>query len=364
MVHRHQQRPGQAGAQRPETYSNAVARRLPPPAEVAEEVVAIRAQGVPYIPTLLLNDPLVHGRYRRLAQKGFTPKAPAWMEPLVAQVADDLAARLPDDEVVDFITAFSRPLPVWAISRVLGLPDEMGGDIKRWTDAGTAAIGAQLPPKKWPQVERDLLDYQRTMLAEYERCRTEPIPGLLTDLLQAAEGEDVPEAERISLPEVVAMTRELLLAGNEISLRMLASMVLFLDQSPRSGSGSATTRAGSTPSSRRRSASPRRRRRCSARRRPTPSLAGWPSRPARRSWSPSWRRTLSGPSGGTRSHSTPTGLTRDTSVSAPVFTRASGPSSCASRPGTRSGPWPSTSSGSRSRIERASLRPEHDRARA
>lgn len=108
------------------------------------------------------------------------------MEPLVAEAADDLAARLPEDEVADFITAFSQPLPVWAISRVLGLPDEMRGDIKikRWTDAVTAAVGAQLPPEKWPQVEHDLLDYQRTMLAEYERRRTEPIPGLL----QAARG--------------------------------------------------------------------------------------------------------------------------------------------------------------------------------
>ena len=66
------------------------------------------------------------------------------MEPLVEQVADELAAGLPADEIIDFITAFARPLPIWAISRVLGLPDTRRDDVHRWTDAATATIGAQL----------------------------------------------------------------------------------------------------------------------------------------------------------------------------------------------------------------------------
>ena len=59
----------------PALFSNAVSRRTPPPPEVAEEVAVIRAQGPPSVPTLLLNDPPVHTRYRRLVTRAFTPRA-------------------------------------------------------------------------------------------------------------------------------------------------------------------------------------------------------------------------------------------------------------------------------------------------
>ena len=155
----------------PVRFSNQVSRRTSPPAEVADEVAAIRSQGFPYVPTLLLNDPPAHTRYRRMVQKALTPRALAWMEPLIADVAEELAGALPDGTAIGFIETFARPLPVWAISRVLGLPDDRRDDVRRWTDAATATIGAQLPPERWAQVERDLLDYQLTIAAELERRR-------------------------------------------------------------------------------------------------------------------------------------------------------------------------------------------------
>src|SRR6516165_6869992 len=153
----------------PNRFSNQVSRRTPPPPEIAGQVAEIRAQGYPYVPTLLLNDPPLHTRYRRLVQRAFTPRALAWMEPLVADVAEEIAGGLPEGGPTNFIEVFARPLPVWAISRVLGLPDERRHDVRRWTDAATATIGAQLPADRWPQVEEDLLDFQRAIAAELER---------------------------------------------------------------------------------------------------------------------------------------------------------------------------------------------------
>jgi cytochrome P450 len=194
----------------PALFSNAVSRRTPPPPQVAEEVAAIRAQGPPSVPTLLLNDPPRHTRYRQLVTRAFTPRALAWMEPLVEQVADELAAGLPADETIDFIAAFARPLPIWAISRVLGLPDGRRDDVHRWTDAATATIGAQLDTARWPAIERDLLDLQ---------------------LVQAAS-EVTTEDQPLGTTELVSMTRELMVAGNESSLRLLADIVWQLDRLP------------------------------------------------------------------------------------------------------------------------------------
>lgn len=62
----------------PEHFSNAVSRRSSPPAEVVEEVAAIRAQGARSVPTLLANNPPRHTRYRRMVSRAFTPRALAW----------------------------------------------------------------------------------------------------------------------------------------------------------------------------------------------------------------------------------------------------------------------------------------------
>jgi cytochrome P450 len=209
------------------TYSNQVTRRTLPPAEVADEVAAIRGRGYPYVPTLLLNDPPQHTRFRRLVNKAFTPRALGWMEPLVASAANELAAALPDGDTVDIITAFARPLPVWAISRVLGLGDDRRADVRRWSDAATATIGAQLAVERWPAVELDLLDYQQSIAAELAERRTSPRDDLLSVLVQTTE-----DGEPLTMPELVGIVRELLVAGNETTVRLIADIVLHLDAHP------------------------------------------------------------------------------------------------------------------------------------
>lgn len=212
----------------PARFSNAVSRRTAPPAEVADEVAAIRAAGFPYAATLLPNDPPRHTRYRRLVQRTFTPRALTWMEPLVAGVAEELAAALPDGGPIEFVDAFARPLPVWAISRVLGLPDERRADVHRWTDAATATIGAQLPTARWPEVERELLDFQTVIASELEGRRRQPADDLLGALAQATDETGEP----FGIGELVNLTRELMVAGNESSLRLLADIVWQLDPRP------------------------------------------------------------------------------------------------------------------------------------
>lgn len=215
----------------PARFSNAVSRRTPPPPVVADEVAAIRARGFPYVPTLLLNDPPVHTRYRRLVQRTFTPRALSWMEPLVAEVAEELAAELPAGGPIDFIDAFARPLPVWAISRVLGLPDERRDDVRRWTDAATATIGAQLPAARWPEVERELLDFQKAIVTELEQRREHPSDDVLGALVQATSTDQSGD-EPLGIAELVNLTRELMVAGNESSLRLLADIAWQLSTRP------------------------------------------------------------------------------------------------------------------------------------
>jgi cytochrome P450 len=214
-----------------ERFSSRVHKHTQPPAEVADEVAQIRAQGWPYTPALGTNDPPDHTRMRRLVQRAFTPRSLTWMEPLVRQTAEELAATLPDGAELDFLAAFAEPLPVWAISRVLGLPESRRGDIRRWSVAAAASIGGMPDAKAWIENERTLLHYQQTMAAEIEQVRQAPGEGLLSTLVQAADNPDPGEAP-IPMAQLLTLMRELVIAGNETSGKLITEIVRLLDTKP------------------------------------------------------------------------------------------------------------------------------------
>lgn len=214
-----------------ETFSSRVHKHTEPPAEVADEVARIRSQGWPYVPALGTNDPPNHTRLRKLVQRAFTARSLAWMEPLVRQTAEELAAALPDGEEIDFLSEFAEPLPVWAISRVLGLAESRRDDIRRWSVAAAASIGGMPDPQAWIDNEQTLLHYQQTMAAEIEDVRRSPREGLLTTLVQAADTPDADE-EPIPLAQLLTLLRELVIAGNETSGKLITEIARLLDTKP------------------------------------------------------------------------------------------------------------------------------------
>ena len=214
-----------------ERFSSRVHKHTQPPPEVADEVAQIRAQGWPYIPALGTSDPPDHTRLRRLVQRAFTPRSLAWMEPLIRQTAEELAAALPEGAELDFMAAFAEPLPVRAISRVLGLPESRRADIRRWSVAAAASIGGMPDAAAWIDNERTLLLYQQTMAAEVEQVRVQPREGLLSTLVQAADNPG-PDEDPISMAQLLTLLRELVIAGNETSGKLITEIVRLLATKP------------------------------------------------------------------------------------------------------------------------------------
>lgn len=210
----------------PGRFSNVLppARRDVPPPEVAEQVEAIRAQGFPYTPALGTNDPPQHTRYRKMINRAFTPRAIAWMDPLVNDVADQIAAGLPDGEVIDAMQRITIPLPVWAIMRILGIEDRYREDLRRWSDSSNAALGGKLSAERWIEVEQDILDFQRVICTILDDRRANPRDDLISAIVTTEDGE-----EPLTNQELVWLVRELIVAGNETTIRALADILVNLD---------------------------------------------------------------------------------------------------------------------------------------
>ena len=98
------------------------------------EVAAIRAQGPQSVPTMLMNDPPEHTRYRRLVNRAFTPRSLAWMELLVQRVADELLLRLfPPTRPSTSSPRSPGRFPSGPFHSVPGLPDARREDVHRCT---------------------------------------------------------------------------------------------------------------------------------------------------------------------------------------------------------------------------------------
>lgn len=214
----------------PATFSSEApsGRRAEPPAEVADEVAALRAQGHAYQPALGLSDGARHVRFRRLVQRAFTPRSIGWMDPVVDRIARELVDALPLDEPVDLVEALARPLPIYAICRILGLPDSWRDDITRWSDAATASLGSgALDAERFLQTERTMLDYQQALVPEFERRRAHPSDDLLSVIVATD-----PELGALADGELLWLVRELLVAGNETTTKLVSEIVRCLDGRP------------------------------------------------------------------------------------------------------------------------------------
>lgn len=215
----------------PATFSSQLgSNREPPPDEVAEEVAAIAAQGLPRPRTLLDNDPPDHSRYRRLVSRAFTPRKMAELRPFVEELADHLIDAWADPSSVELVDEFSVPLPVQVIAHALNIPTDRKADFRRWSDAATSTIGASISGAQHIENAKITLELQEFFVEQFEARRTAPTDDLLTTLVTSHIGanDDGTDAEPLDMAELVRIVQQLLVAGNETTAKLITEMMRLL----------------------------------------------------------------------------------------------------------------------------------------
>jgi len=91
---------------------------------------------------LLVNDPPDHTRLRAAVARAFTPRQIEGYEPLVADVAHELAGALDTTVEVDIVDAFTDRLPIETIAAILGLP----AVDRPWLHLASREIGGMFEP--------------------------------------------------------------------------------------------------------------------------------------------------------------------------------------------------------------------------
>lgn len=184
---------------------------------------------------LLSADPPDHGRQRRLVNTAFGPRRVAAMEADITRLAHELvdAFTAGGRTEVELVHEFAVLLPLTVIAKALGVEDRDLATFKHWSDILVVLVGNHKPTleqiEEYIRVQVEFGDY---FSEKIRQRRAEPRDDLITDVVQARYRQEDGTETELSEAEMLSMFAQFLVAGNETTTKLIASMVRWLVERP------------------------------------------------------------------------------------------------------------------------------------
>jgi cytochrome P450 len=179
---------------------------------------------------MVVSDPPVHTRLRRLVSDAFKPQRVLAMEASIRALVDELLDAFVAEGHHDLVPHFAYPLPATVIAAMVGAPPEDRDVFREWSqDMGVVAFGGDgdADPERHARAQRGLQQMIGHFLELIERARESPGDHLLSNLMAGdADGD------RLSDAEIAGMCALLLFAGHETTTNLIASSLLALQRNP------------------------------------------------------------------------------------------------------------------------------------
>jgi cytochrome P450 len=212
----------------PEVFSSRHVTR--PVSNITPATREILAQGYPMTSTAISSDGKTHERFRAPYAKTFAPPRVAEHRGFVYRTVQRLIDEIAPDGRADLIGRFAYPLTVEVVLHVMGVPEERMADAKAWSRALIAFLYAPLAEEQQVQCARGLVDFQRYIAGLIENRRQSPREDAISDMVHSR----LPDAEPLSLNEMVSALCGLLMAGHKTTIDLIGNgLALLLNPAER-----------------------------------------------------------------------------------------------------------------------------------
>jgi len=172
--------------------------------------------------SMLELEPPRHTRLRSLVLRAFTSRRIAALAPEIAALSHQLIDAFPLGDF-DLLTTFATHLPVTIICRLLGVPEDRGGDLLAWSNAMVGMYQARRTRATEDAAVAATEAFVAFMRAYVEERRSRPADDLITHLIAAEE-----EGEKLSTDELITTCILLLNAGHEATVHTLGNGIKAL----------------------------------------------------------------------------------------------------------------------------------------
>ena len=181
--------------------------------------------------SILDSEPPKHTRLRALVQKAFTPGRINALQPnitqLCEQLLDDAHAKLKTEGSFDILADYAEPLPVLVIADLLGVPRDMAGDLRRWSQDIVKMYEFGRTREQELQAQQSGSDFVSYISALAAERKINPQNDLITALVEVEE-----QGEKLNEHELIAMCVLLLNAGHEASVNGFGNGMVALFRNP------------------------------------------------------------------------------------------------------------------------------------
>lgn len=170
--------------------------------------------------SLLDAEPPRHTRLRKLVLRAFTSREIKALTPGLETLCHDLIDAFPKDEPFDLLEAYCTQVPVIAICRLLGVPEDMAPQLLEWSHKMVAMYQASKTEDTEHAAAKASSNFIEFLTAYVEERRKTPGEDLITRLIQAEE-----DGESLSTDELIGTCILLLNAGHEATVHSLGNGV-------------------------------------------------------------------------------------------------------------------------------------------
>ncbi len=212
----------------PSLFSNVNSQNIAQIRKPPQEVLDIQAASPRAMNILVGSDPPEHGRIRKLLDDPFRPRAIAGLRPQIRDIINHTIDQFIDRGKFEAVAEFAIPIPITVIADLLGLDRKHAKAIKLWSDASVEPLGMMISDERWIECARTIKDFQDFVTEELHARQEHPRDDLLTHLVQAVDNR----GNQLTLGEMLSITLQLLVAGNETTTNGIAAGVQLLIENP------------------------------------------------------------------------------------------------------------------------------------
>jgi cytochrome P450 family 130 len=179
----------------------------------------VEATGMGDAVPMVFLDPPEHTAFRRLVNKGLSPRKVSTIEPDIRRFVVDRIERLREMGEADIVADLFNPLASFVVAHYLGVPDEDRALFGRWSEAIVQAVAGGDPTAAGDPFT-ELLTYFATLV---RHRRTAPGDDIVSDLVRM--GEDT-----VSIARILGFAFTMVTGGNDTVTGMLSGSSCLLTQ--------------------------------------------------------------------------------------------------------------------------------------